>query len=410
MSDLPDIVPSSPGAFLIRRLDSPASRRRNLKALSTWTGTPDTVDTQGIYLIEFADDASCRQALAFLLRAGLDAHGVARPERHGVLLTTRDNALALLAGAGDPLENALIEGLLRVARGVDPAPEWALPDRRLPLDRPLIMGIINVTPDSFYDGGRYAAAEAAVDHGLKLLDEGADILDVGGQSSRPGSEAISSADEVARVAPVVTSLAAKTDVPISIDTYRADVARTCADAGATIVNDIQGLHGEKALVELIAARRLGAVIMHMRGMPGTMQTDIHYDDLVGEILWHLAAGVHRAHCAHIPGEALVIDPGIGFGKTVQDNLEIMDRLEEFHALGLPILVGASRKSFIGKTLGRDSQDRLSGTHATTALAVAAGARIIRVHDVAETKDVALMAHAIRRSTQLRRESPSCSTS
>ena len=409
MSDSPDIVPPPAGGVLIRRLDSRASQERNLKALSTWTGTRETVDTQGIYLIEFADETSCAKTQTFLLEAGLDAHGVARPGRAGLLLAATADAINGVADPGGSTGKALVHGLRRASRA-DPPAEWALPDRRLPLDRPLVMGIVNVTPDSFYDGGRCADAEAAAEHALRLAGEGADILDVGGQSSRPGSEEISTADEVARVAPVVETLARETDVPISIDTYRAGVARTCADAGAVIVNDIRGLHGEQALVELIAARRLGAVIMHMRGMPSTMQTDVRYDDLVGEILWYLAAGAERARCAGVADEALVIDPGIGFGKTLQDNLEIMDRLEEFHTLGLPILVGASRKSFIGKTLDRSSEGRLPGTHATTALAVAAGARIIRVHDVAETKDVALMAHAVRRSTQLPQESPSCSTS
>lgn len=400
MSDPLDNVPAPAGGFLIRRLDSRAEQERNLKALSAWTGTRDTVDTQGAYLIEFADEASCRKAQAVLLEAGLDAHGVARPRRPGLLLAATPDAIAAVTRGKASAEDALVEGLRRAARGADPALEWALPDRRLPLDRPLVMGIVNVTPDSFYDGGRYADKDKAIEHGLQLVGEGADILDIGGQSSRPGSEAISPAQEVARVAPVVEALARKTDVPISIDTYRARVARTCADAGAVIVNDIRGLHGERALVGLIADRRLGVVIMHMRGMPRTMQADVHYDDLIGEILWYLAAGAHRARCAGIADAALVIDPGIGFGKTVEDNLEILDRLEEFHTLGLPILVGAARKSFIGKTLGRESEDRLPGTHATTALAVAAGARIIRVHDVAETKDVALMAHAIRRSTQV----------
>jgi len=401
MSDSPDIVPPPAGGFLIRRIDSRASQERNLKALSTWTGAGEIVDTQGIYLIEFADETSCAKAQTFLLEAGLDAHGVARPGRPGLLLAATADAIAGVADGAGSTGKALVGGLRRASRSAAPPAEWALPGRRLSLDRPLVMGIVNVTPDSFYGGGRYADAEAAAEQGLRLAGEGADILDIGGQSSRPGSEEISTADEVVRVAPVVETLARETDVPISIDTYRADVARTCADAGAVIVNDIRGLHGDQALVELIAARRLGAVIMHMRGMPGTMQTDVRYDDLVGEILWYLAAGAERARCAGVADEALVIDPGIGFGKTVEDNLEIMDRLEEFHALGLPILVGASRKSFIGKTLDRPSEDRLAGTHATTALAVAAGARIIRVHDVAETKDVALMAYAIRRSTQVR---------
>ena len=388
--------------FLVRRLHSRREAMRIALATSSWNGGRGPA-SRGVYLIEFAEENLASAATAFLARAGLRVEPAERPGRTGALFTADDETImSLRANDVTPL-SGVVARLQQSVRDADATVEWSLPDRVLRLDRPYIMGIVNVTPDSFYDGGRYTDAQAAVDYGLRLVDEGADILDIGGQSSRPGSHEIPEDEETRRVLSVVEGIHAHTDVPLSIDTYRAEVARTCSHAGATIVNDVRGLRGDDALLELIADERLAAVAMHMRGTPETMQQSIHYDDLVGEVLWFLAESVARAEAFGVSRAALAIDPGIGFGKTAEHNLEIVERLEEFHSLGRPVLLGASRKSFIGRALDRPADQRLPGTHAVTALAVAAGIQIIRVHDVAQTKEVARMAHAMHRCRRLEEE-------
>lgn len=271
---------------------------------------------------------------------------------------------------------------------------WQLRTRSLELPhpggrlrRPLVMGIVNVTPDSFSDGGRHAGIEAAVAHGLALVAEGADILDVGGESTRPFSEPVAEAEELRRVAEVVRRLAAESGVPVSIDTSKATVAERAIDLGAEIINDVTGLEGDPRMVAV--ARETGAAVcaMHMQGTPRTMQLDPRYDDVVADIHGYLATRRDALVAAGLPPEAICLDPGIGFGKTHEHNLTLMRHAGRFLDLGVPILVGHSRKGFIGKSieraLGRPATDaeRDGGTAGAACLLASQGVQIVRVHAV-----------------------------
>ena len=261
---------------------------------------------------------------------------------------------------------------------------------------PLIMGVLNVTPDSFSDAGQYAQPAAAVAHGLQMIADGADIIDIGGESTRPGSKPVSPQDQISRVLPVIEKLTAKSDKPISIDTTSAEVARAALAAGAVMVNDISAARHDPAMPELLAETACPVVLMHMQKTPADMQLQPDYQDVVGEITAFLARALDRAVAAGVHRDRIIIDPGIGFGKTVQHNLQILHNLEKFTSLRRPLLLGTSRKSFIGKILSQDSPtQRIWGTAATVALAVAAGANILRVHDVPQMAQVAAIAHAIR---------------
>ena len=261
--------------------------------------------------------------------------------------------------------------------------EWHLPDRVLCLDgRALVMGIVNVTPDSFSDGGRFAGTEAAVAHALDLVRDGADLLDVGGESSRPGSEPVAAEEELRRVLPVVRELAARTNVPISVDTTKAAVADACLAAGAHVVNDVTALRGDPDLGGVAAARRAGVVLMHMRGTPRTMQDDPRYDDVTAEVCRFLQERLHAAAAAGIDSGRVVLDPGIGFGKTAEHNLRLLGRLGDVRALGRPVLLGVSRKGFMGRLLARGIDERLAASLAAACHAVTLGtAQVIRTHDV-----------------------------
>ena len=255
------------------------------------------------------------------------------------------------------------------------------------------MGVVNVTPDSFSDGGRFLTATAAVDHAARLVADGADILDVGGESSRPGADPTPEQVELDRVAPVIERLAARFDVPVSVDTYKPRVATACTGLGATIVNDINGLRDDQML-RAIAAANAAVVIMHMRGSPKTMQQDLDYEDVVGEIRTFLEERAQAALTAGITD--IAIDPGLGFGKTVAQNYQLLRRLGELSPVGRPILAGASRKSFLGK-LGSQLpvEERLEGTIAASCVAAMNGADIVRVHDVKECRRALEVADAIR---------------
>ena len=256
-----------------------------------------------------------------------------------------------------------------------------------------IMGILNLTPDSFSDGGAYLRPSAALDRALEMVAEGADIIDVGGMSSRPGSTEISENEEIARTAPAVARLHEEWDGPISIDTYRAAVAKEALEAGASIVNDITAFGVQEETAVVTAEAGAACVLMHMQGTPETMQDEPRYDDLMGEIAHFLQQAIRRATDAGIGDDQIVIDPGIGFGKTTKHNLEILKRLPELKVLGKPILVGPSRKAFIGKILDLPVGDRLEGTLAAAAHAVARGARLLRVHDVRPVVRTARMIEA-----------------
>ena len=258
-----------------------------------------------------------------------------------------------------------------------------------------LAGILNVTPDSFSDGGRFVDLSAAVEHGLALVAAGADLIDIGGESSRPGADPVPAAMEIERVAPVVAALRARTDVTLSVDTTKAAVAAAALDAGADVVNDITALTGDPDMVALVAARGAGVVLMHMRGTPKTMQTGpLASDDVVGEVVTWLGARIEAVVAAGVAREAVVVDPGIGFGKTVEQNLQLIAGLPRLAALGRPVLVGASRKSFIGAVTGREVDARAFGTAAAHACAVWQGAHLLRVHDVAAARDVAQLTAAV----------------
>lgn len=255
-----------------------------------------------------------------------------------------------------------------------------------------IMGILNVTPDSFSDGGDFYDPDDALRHAMAMIEEGADFIDIGGESTRPGSETITVDDELRRVIPVIERFIKLSPVPVSIDTYKSGVASRALDAGAVIVNDISGLHFDADMADVIARHEASVVLMHIRGTPRTMQDDPHYDDVVGDICEYLEEGIRAAERKGI--EQIIIDPGIGFGKTAAHNLEIIRRLKEFRRLGYPVLVGPSRKSFIGKILDLPVEERLEGTAAAVAASILNGANVVRVHDVKAMKRVAQVVDAI----------------
>lgn len=271
---------------------------------------------------------------------------------------------------------------------------WDLPRRSLSLDRPLVMGILNVTPDSFSDGNRFFSTESAVRRALEMEQEGADIIDIGGESTRPKAPAVSLDEELRRVVPVIEALAGKLSVPISVDTYKAAVARAACAAGAEIVNDVSGLFFDEGMAAAVAEADAGLVVMHTRGTPDLMQADTHYEDLVADVKAYLRESLELAEQAGIKAARIAIDPGLGFGKSSEGNLELIRRLKEFLPMGYPILVGPSRKSFIGAITGRQGVERIFGTAAAVAASVLNGASIVRVHDVAAMRDVVLMAKAL----------------
>ena len=261
-----------------------------------------------------------------------------------------------------------------------------------------IMGILNVTPDSFSDGGRYLDAPAAVAHGIELAAEGAHIIDIGGESTRPGAEPVGEAEERRRVMPVIEGLVgAGVTAAISIDTSKVAVARAALDAGASFVNDVTAFRAEPELAELVAERGVECCLVHMQGDPRTMQRDPRYDDVVAEVIAFLRERAASAVAAGVARERILVDPGIGFGKTVEHNLELLARLDELAVLELPVLVGTSRKSFLGRLTGRAEHDRLAATIATNVIAFLRGARVFRVHDVAAVRDALAVAAATVRT-------------
>ncbi|MGH2857909.1 MAG: dihydropteroate synthase [Solirubrobacteraceae bacterium] len=269
---------------------------------------------------------------------------------------------------------------------------------RAPVPGITIMGIVNVTPDSFSDGGLYVDAPAAIAHGLALDREGAGILDVGGESTRPGAQPVSEAEELQRVVPVVEGLiAAGTRARISIDTSKATVARAALAAGATIVNDVTALRADPSMARVVAEHGADCCLMHMLGEPRTMQRDPHYDEVVADVRAFLETRLEAAVAAGIAEERIMLDPGIGFGKTVAHNLELLRRLDEIVALGRPVVIGTSRKSFLGRITGRAIDDRLAATVATNVLAYERGATVFRVHDAGPARDALAIAAATVRA-------------
>jgi dihydropteroate synthase len=263
-------------------------------------------------------------------------------------------------------------------------------------EQTLIMGILNVTPDSFSDGNRFASSDSAVEEGVRMADEGADMIDIGGESTRPGSDTVPQEEELRRVIPVIRGLAARIDIPLSVDTMKAAVAREALAEGAEIVNDVSSMGFDERMAEIVADAGAAVILMHMRGTPKTMQTgDLTYRSLQGEVIGFLRDRIDKARANGIERERVMVDPGLGFGKTATDNLRLIRRLGELKILGRPIVTGASRKSFIGQVTGGKPQERMEGTAAAVTAAVLNGSRIIRVHDVAAMKKVAAMADALR---------------
>jgi dihydropteroate synthase len=332
---------------------------------------------------------------------GLEAYLAARP---APVLRTKTHLLFSVphpAAAEGWRPEAPLEGIVRRAR--ESIERYAgtrfrvpLPGRSLDLsDRPLLMGILNVTPDSFSDGGAYPSPEEAAARGLEMAEEGASILDVGGESTRPGAEPVSAKEQLRRVLPVLASLSGRTDAAISIDTTRAAVAREAIAAGATIVNDTSALEDDPEMADVVRDAGCGVVLMHRRGTPATMQRAPRYDSLFDELLAELSAAVDRAVAAGIPWARILVDPGIGFGKRLEDNLALHRHLAELRVIGRPIVFGSSRKRFLEALTGAGPRDRAFGTAASVAVAVMNGAHVLRVHDVKEMREVILVAAAIR---------------
>ena len=285
----------------------------------------------------------------------------------------------------------------------DISPQLDCAGRVLRLDRAQVMGIVNVTPDSFSDGGAHDSADAAVAHGLKLVEEGADLLDIGGESTRPGSAPVPLEEELRRVLPVIEQLAARTAVPISIDTFKPEVMRAAVAAGAGMINDIHALRQPGAL-EAAADTGVPVVLMHMQGEPGSMQADPQYDDVVAEVHRFLVQRLFAAEMAGIAKKNLIVDLGFGFGKTLEHNLTLLARSDRFIELGVPMLAGLSRKRMLGEITGRDvPADRLAASVAAHVIAVQRGARIVRVHDVAATVDALKLWQAVQAVPAVRKD-------
>ncbi len=261
--------------------------------------------------------------------------------------------------------------------------------------RTLIMGILNVTPDSFYDGGRYVERDRAIEKAMEMDAEGVDIIDIGGESTRPGSKPVSTEEEIERVIPVVSALKKRINAAVSVDTTKAEVARLALEEGAEIINEVSALRFDPEMADVVVRYGAMVVLMHMRGTPETMQKDTTYNDLIGEIRGFLSERIEFALEKGIGFDSIAIDPGIGFGKSPEDNLRIIRYLGDFASMGRPIVLGTSRKSFIGHALGLEPDKRLEGTLATIATGILMGAHIVRVHDVRETRLVARMVDAIK---------------
>lgn len=321
-----------------------------------------------------------------------------RLEPPAALLTgTRAQLDRLLTRAhANPEQHALAVAIAEALRGGVAGRRLALGGRTLPLgEHTYVMAVLNVTPDSFSDGGQFAALDAAVAHAEALIAAGADILDVGGESTRPGAEVVGVDEELSRVIPVIRAVRERSDIPISIDTTKAAVAREALKAGASMVNDISGLTFDEGLAPVIAETGAACCLMHIRQTPRTMQLNPTYDDVVQEVVDSLRAAIGRAMAAGVAHDRLIVDPGIGFGKTAGHNLFLMRRLGDLRVLGCPVLVGPSRKSFLGHVTRRAApSDRLAGTLAAVSFAALMGVDVVRVHDVAEARDAIAVTRAI----------------
>jgi dihydropteroate synthase len=317
-----------------------------------------------------------------------------------LLSGARDQLSRLVESAGEAGHSALATALERLLAVDTAPPPTVLGGRRFAWgERTYLMGVLNVTPDSFSDGGLSASLERAVAHGLALVEAGADVVDIGGESTRPGAAEVSAEEELRRILPVIQELKARSDVPLSVDTSKSEVARAALAAGVTLVNDVTGFAADAQLPSVTAAAGAVVCLMHMRGTPRTMQENPEYEDVVAEVLEGLSLAVARAEAAGIPRARLWVDPGIGFGKTLGHNLFLLQHCRQLRLLGCPVVLGTSRKSFLGKLSGgKPPQSRLPGTLASVvAAAVLGGVDVVRVHDVAEVRDALAVADAIGRA-------------
>lgn len=383
----------SPRVVLI---DSPEDAAREMRRIGVCEGGVDAMMGKSTTLVVKIHNATV--PVAHILKQQMLSLGGDAAVHKNVLTHEVDSTDVLVIGTPSQLRGLsnklswqpfglpeLGEAISALIDVVDSRHTAPLRARDLSLDlsgRVHLMGILNVTPDSFSDGGQYMRPTAALDRAMTMIGDGADIIDVGGQSSRPGSMPVSEDEELERVVPVIERIAAEWPGPVSVDTYRARVAEAALEAGGSMVNDITAFTAEPATAEVVARYSAACVLMHMRGTPETMQDRPEYDDLMGEIAGFLRAAIERAEAAGIENDRIVVDPGLGFGKTTGHNLTILKRLPELRALGKPLLIGPSRKSFIGRVLDLPVEERLEGTLAAAAYGVAQGARIVRVHDVA----------------------------
>lgn len=278
--------------------------------------------------------------------------------------------------------------------GSSPRSTWRLRDRVLSLERPLVMGVLNLTPDSFSDGGELPTVDHAVGRAESMVEEGAGMLDLGAESTRPGAEAVSEEEELRRLMPAMEALAGRVSVPLSVDTRKAEVARRAVEAGASVVNDVSGFGYDPEMASVVAEAGAGAVLMHMRGTPADMRERASYGDLTGEIVAELGRSVERARAAGVADDAVVLDPGIGFAKTPGQSFRVIRDLARLGELGFPVLVGPSRKSFLGALLGVPPRDRAAASGVVSAIAYLRGARIFRTHDVAVTVQALAVARAV----------------
>jgi dihydropteroate synthase len=402
-----DDTSSSPGCgarvLVLGSPDDIAAEMRRLGAAADAIGVmPDRARLRLVKLDARSRDAALAvtQAMESLGGSGVVSKRDAPGTAHCLLIGTLDQYQRLCANPAPT--TALMAACAQVERALSAfdhrlTTELRCGAQRIPVgERTLVMGIINATPDSFSGDGLAGDMGAMIARGEQMAAEGADIIDIGGESTRPGSEPVDAPAEIKRVLPVIEGLRKRVTIPISIDTYKADVARAALDAGASIINDISGLRADAGMAGLAAARGAPVIVMHILGTPRTMQENPRYGDLMGEIAAYLRESVGIAERAGVPRDQIIIDPGFGFGKTVEHNLEIVRRLRELRSLGEPVLLGPSRKSTIGKVLDLPPEERLEGTLAIIALAIANGADLVRVHDVRPAVRAARMADAVAR--------------
>jgi dihydropteroate synthase len=377
----------------LRSYSSPGEAARDLARLGMELPKSLTLVSLGLFIDGDAGEVEeiCRRAKEEGIGCSFSGRG------HHPRACLLGDASSLLSNAEAFLDPGTFGRVLDSYRSND-APPVRLPGGRLTFERPMVMGILNVTPDSFSDGGSHATVEASVLRALAMTEEGADIIDVGGESTRPGATPVPLDEELRRTVPVIEEIAARTDVPISIDTMKPEVAREAIKAGARIINDVTGLRSRE-MVEVAAESGAPVVLMHMLGEPQTMQRAVSkesYDDVISDIMWFWEERMEEAERGGVSREQMILDPGIGFGKLMEHNLEIIERTRELRCSGRPVLIGASRKGFVGKIAGDTAERRAGGSVAAAVMAAMNGASIVRVHDVPETVGALRLVDALRK--------------